>query len=55
MIQGNQSARAAQAYDVHAALLRMERIKPDLRDNPFWIMLKQDAYERFHVAFEAVK
>lgn len=55
MTRRSNSTRAEQAYDVHAALLRMERIQPNLRDNPFWIMLKQDAYERFHIAFETAK
>jgi len=55
MIQSDTSTRAAQAYDVHAALLRIEQAHPELRGNPFWIMLKQDAYERFHIAFEAQK
>lgn len=55
MIQSDTSTRAAQAYDVHAALLRIEQAHPELRGNPFWIMLKQDAYERFHIAFETAK
>jgi len=47
--------RASLAFDVHSALLRIEAEYPDLKDNPFWIMLKQDAYERFHIAFETAK
>ena len=45
---------ANQAFAVHAGLLRAECNNPELADNPFWTMLKQDAYERFFTAFKEV-
>ena len=41
------SPKAADAFAVHAALLRAEANDPDLRKNPQWTMTRQDAYERF--------
>lgn len=46
--------RAEQAFAVHAGLLGLEELRPELKHNPFWTMLRQDAYERFAVAFEEV-
>lgn len=43
---------AVDAFNVHAALLRAQRDAPSLADNPLFTMMKQDAYERFHIAFE---
>ena len=40
------------AFAAHSALLKAEADTPTLKDNPFWIMLRQDAYERFHSAFD---
>ena len=45
---------ASQAFAVHAGLLRAEHSNRELADNPFWTMLKQDAFERFAVAFGEV-
>lgn len=39
--------REVQAFAAHAALIKMELRHPSLKDNPFWTMLRQDAYERF--------
>lgn len=49
------STKDALAFQVHRALLMAERTEPSLRDNPYWTMLKQDAYERFALAFERAK
>ncbi|WP_168196020.1 hypothetical protein [Novosphingobium sp. EMRT-2] len=47
--------RAAEmAFEVHAALLRTETATPSLRDNPLWIMLRQDAYETFYLALDKI-
>lgn len=46
--------RAEQAFAVHANLLGLEELRPELKHNPFWTMTKQDAYERFALAFEEV-
>ena len=45
----------ADCFAAHSALIRAERDDPALRTNPHWIMLRQDAYERFYLAFEAQK
>lgn len=47
--------RAEQAFAVHAGLLGLEELRPELKHNPYWTMLRQDAYERFAVAFDEVK
>lgn len=46
--------RAEQAFAVHANLLGLEELRPELKHNPFWTMIRQDAYERFSLAFEEV-
>lgn len=43
---------AARAFEVHAALVKAQRDNPRLADNPIWTMMKQDAFERFSLAFE---
>lgn len=45
-------ARARGAYLVHVALITAEIQDPSLRDLPEWTILRQDAFERFHNAFE---
>lgn len=45
---------AERAFNVHAALLGLEELRPELKHNPFWTMTRQDAYERFALAFEEV-
>jgi hypothetical protein len=40
-------ARAEQAWEAHSMLLLIEVRVPALRDNPFWTVLRQDAFERF--------
>lgn len=42
---------AAKAFAAHRALLHYERYNPELRTNPYWTMLKLDAYEAFMRAF----
>jgi hypothetical protein len=44
--------RADNAFHAHCALLATEAMQPDLRDNPAWVVLRQDAYENFVLAFE---
>lgn len=44
-------SKMAFAFNAHAALVRAEKQDPHLKDNPFWTMLRQDAYERFHFVF----
>lgn len=46
--------KADLAFQAHSALLKAERERPELRKNPFWTMLRQDAFERFAEAFERV-
>lgn len=46
--------RAENAFAAHCALLATEAVRPDLRDNPAWVVLRQDAYENFALAFEEV-
>jgi len=43
--------QAHDACKVHFALLKAERDDPELRDNPQWTVIRQDAYERFCAAF----
>jgi hypothetical protein len=45
--------KADLAWSVHAALLRAERSNPALAENPFWTVLRQDAFENFMIAFGA--
>lgn len=42
---------AKDAYAVHTALLDQERRFPALKDNPAWLIVRQDAYEAFALAF----
>jgi hypothetical protein len=44
--------RAEQAFAAHAAILKAQVADRSLVDNPFWIMLRQDAYERAFNEFE---
>lgn len=43
---------ASDAYEVHSALLRMERLFPPLKHNSQWSALRREAFERFALAFE---
>ena len=47
--------RAQNAFEAHIALLRAERDHPELRRNPAWTVLRQDAFENFALAFEVVQ
>lgn len=47
--------RAQQAYEAHAAIMRQTAATPALLDNPYWTMLRQDAFERAMVEIEAVR
>ena len=46
---------AAECFAAHQALVQTERANPALRSNPHWVMLRQDAYERFSLAYEVQK
>lgn len=46
-------ARAADAFAAHQALLRAEALNQRLKENPFWQLIRADAYEAFCQAFEA--
>lgn len=46
--------RAREAFAAHKALLEIERMRPELRENPAWTVLRQDAFENFSIAFEAL-
>lgn len=46
--------QAEDAFQVHAALARCEAAVPTLTDNPQWTILRQDAFERFAIAFEGL-
>jgi len=46
--------KASNAYEVHSALLRMEKLFPPLKRNPHWTVLRQDAFERFSEAFKVI-
>lgn len=45
---------ADNAFQAHMALVKLEQEKPELRANPHWTMLRQDAFERFAEAFVRV-
>ena len=47
--------RATEAFEAHRAMLLHERHNPSLADNPAWIALRQDAFEQFALAFEALE
>lgn len=47
--------RADQAFAAHAAMMQAEARSQALRDNPFWTMLRQDAFERFALELERAK
>ncbi len=47
--------RATDAFEAHKALLECERMRPALRHNPAWTVLRQDAFENFALAFEAMQ
>ena len=44
--------RATLAFEVHAALLRTEVLNPKLKNNPLWLILRQDSFEEFYVAMD---
>lgn len=43
---------ARQAFEAHSAIILAELRSTELSQNPFWTMLRQDAYERFALAFQ---
>lgn len=47
--------QADNAFKAHAALLAAEASNPELSSNPYWTLLRQDAYERFRAAFLKVE
>ena len=44
--------RAMQAQEAHYAIVRATAAQPSLRANPFWTLIRQDAYERFAIEFQ---
>lgn len=46
--------KAELAFAAHCALAKAEGADPNLRSNPYWTMLRQDAWEAFWTAFEKV-
>lgn len=53
IIQYNRE-RADNALSAYSALVSLEAIRPELKHNPAWTVLRQDAYENFCLAFEEV-
>jgi hypothetical protein len=53
LIKYNQD-RANDAWIAHTAMLSVEALRPDLKDNPAWIALRQTAYANFERAFQEV-
>lgn len=53
LIKFNQE-RANDAWIAHTAILSVEVLRPDLKDNPAWIALRQTAYANFERAFQEV-
>lgn len=46
---------AAEAFDLHAAVSKVEAEVSCLRENATWQQIRADIYQRFERAFEAVK
>lgn len=46
--------QASSAYLAHIALIECELRDPSLRNNAAWTILRQDAFQRFANAYEAV-
>ena len=46
-----QDEKAAQAFEVHAALVRAEKAAPWLKGNPQWQIARMDAYAAFWFAY----
>ena len=47
--------KAENAFHVHSALAIAENLDGSLRDNPQWIALRKEVYERFERAFGEIK
>ena len=43
---------ADDAYAAHAALILVEKSRPDLAANPYWKALRDSAFARFRAALE---
>jgi len=54
-VYSNKARLAADAFSAHCAMVSLEAIRPELKHNPAWTVLRQDAYENFTLAFEAVQ
>lgn len=46
--------RADNAYTVHLALLGLEALRPELKDNPAWQSVRRFGYGQFEEAYEKV-
>ena len=55
MSDAEDQRKADESFAAHTALLKAERADPSLFNNPQWTILRQDAYERFALAFERLK
>lgn len=47
--------RLIDVQEAHFALIKAETREPGLSQNPAWILLRQDAYERYAIEFGKVK
>lgn len=45
---------ADNAYAVHLALLGLETLRPELKDNPAWDSVRRYGYSQFEDAYEKV-
>ena len=44
---------AGAAYEAYAALARFEAMEPVISENPYWRALRETAYARFLMLYEA--
>jgi hypothetical protein len=42
---------AEQAFEAHAALVRVESVTPGLSGNPYWLALREAAFARFSAVY----
>lgn len=46
-------AEAEEAFLAYAAVVKCEVENPHLKDNPYWVSVRETAYARFRMWFEA--
>lgn len=44
-------AEAEEAWHIHKALMQAQRAAPVLQDDPRFVAIRDEAYQRFHAAF----